>query len=139
MIKDKSTCQMSFNTSDCVWSDSSSICLGPERCIKPQITGKEICFPLAECNEKKWKMFSSHTTWGLCIGHVTKRGTVAIVASAITDLPTHPPLDFSFVGCFKNVMCNFVILLVSPLSRVMLCVHLLIILNKGQAVVVGLA
>ena len=36
-------------------------------------------------------------------------------------------------------MCNFVILLVSPLSRVMLCVHFLIILNKGQAVVVGLA
>ena len=35
-------------------------------------------------------------------------------------------------------MCNFVILLVSPLSRVILCVHFLRIWNKGQAVAVGL-
>ena len=86
-------------------------------------------------------MFSSHTTGasgGLGIGRVTKKRAVAIVASAITDLPTHPPQDFSFVGCL-NVMCNFVILLVSPLSRVILCVHFLRIWNKGQAVAVGLA
>ena len=71
-------------------------------------------------------MFFSHTIVGcLGIGHVTKRWAVAFVASAITDLPTHPPaLRFSFVGCL-NVMCNFVILLiVSRLSRgILLCVH----------------
>ena len=57
LIKDKSTCQMSFNSSDCVWSDSSSICLGPERCIKPQITGKKGNLTLAECNEINGKCF----------------------------------------------------------------------------------
>ena len=59
---------------------------------------------------------------GLDIGHVTRRQAVAFVESAVTDLPTHPPQDFSFAGCL-NVMCNFVILLVSQLSRGMLCVH----------------
>ena len=57
-------------------------------------------------------MFSSHTTGGLGIGHVTKRRAVAIVASAITDLPpTHPPtLRFQFCRLFKfNVqLYNFV-------------------------------
>ena len=71
-------------------------------------------------------MFFSQTAGGLGIGHVTERRTVVFVASAMTDLfthsPTHPPLDFSFVGCL-NVMCNFVILLVSHLSRGMLCIH----------------
>ena len=67
-------------------------------------------------------MFFSHTTGELDLGHVTERQAVAIVTSAITDLPTHPPKDFSFVGCL-NVMCNFVILLVSHLSRGMLRVH----------------
>ena len=64
-------------------------------------------------------MFFSHTIVGcLGIGHVTKRRAVAFVAPAITDLPTHPPaLTFSFVLSCLNVMCNFVILLVSRLSR----------------------
>ena len=52
----------------------------------------------------KWKMFSSHTTGGLGIGRVTKRRAVAVVASAITDLPTYPPtLRFQFCRLFK---CN---------------------------------
>ena len=67
-------------------------------------------------------MLFSHATGELGISHVTKRQAVIIVPSAITDLSTHPPKDFSFVGCL-NVMCNFVILLVSHLSRGMLCVH----------------
>ena len=76
--------------------------------------------------------------WELGIGRVTKRRAVAIVPSAITDLPTHPPKDFSFVGCL-NVMFNFVIWLASHLSRGMLCVHFLGIWNKGQVAAVGLA
>jgi len=67
-------------------------------------------------------MFFSHTAGGLGIGHVTERRAVAFVASAITDLPTHSPLDFNFVRCL-SLMCNFVILLVSHLSMGMLCVH----------------
>ena len=67
-------------------------------------------------------MFFSHTTGGLGIGHVTKRRAVAFVASAITDRPTHPPQDFSFVDCL-NVMCNFVMLLVFHLSRSMFFVN----------------
>ena len=39
----------------------------------------------------KWKMFFSHTAGSLGIGHVTEGQAVAFVASAITDLPTHPP------------------------------------------------
>ena len=67
-------------------------------------------------------MFHSHTIEGLGIGHVTKRRAVAFVVSAITDLPTHSPQDFSFVSCL-NLICNFVILLVSHLSRGMLGIH----------------
>ena len=85
---------MSFNSSDCVWSDSSSTCLGPERCIRPQITGRKGNFPLVEYNEISGKCFPptpSGASGGLGIGRVTKQRAVAIVASAITDLPTHPP------------------------------------------------
>ena len=39
----------------------------------------------------KWKMFFSHTAGSLGIGQVTEGQAVAFVASAITDLPTHPP------------------------------------------------
>ena len=56
-------------------------------------------------------MFSSHTTGGLGIGRVTERWAVAVVASAITDLPTHPPtLRFQFFRLFKCSvqLCNFV-------------------------------
>ena len=49
---------------------------------------------------------------GLGIGHVTERRAVAFAASAITNLPTHP-----------KISGNFVISLVSHLSRGMLCVH----------------
>ena len=45
-------------------------------------------FPLAvhECTVwNKWKIFFSHTTGGLSIGHVTQSRTVAFVASAITN------------------------------------------------------
>ena len=49
---------------------------------------------------------------GLGIGHVTERRAVAFAASAITDLPTH-----------LKISGNFVILLLSHLSRGMLCVH----------------
>ena len=42
-------------------------------------------------------MLFSRTTGYLGIGHVTERLAVALVAFAITDLPTHPPYDFSFV------------------------------------------
>jgi len=56
-------------------------------------------------------MFFSHTAGGLGIGHVIERRAIAFVASAITDLPTHPPtLRFQFCRLFKcNVqLCNFV-------------------------------
>ena len=43
-IKDKGDCQMEFNSSDCVWDDSRSVCLGPERCVQPQIKGKKKYF-----------------------------------------------------------------------------------------------
>ena len=51
-------------------------------------------------------MFFSRATGDLGIGHVTERRGDAFVASAITDLPTHPPQYFTFVGCL-NAMCNF--------------------------------
>ena len=56
------------------------------------------------------------------IDNVTERRAVTFVASPITNLPTHPPLDFNFVPCL-SLMCNFVILLVSHLSMGMLRVH----------------
>ena len=56
-------------------------------------------------------MFSSHIAGGLGIGHVTKWRAVAFAASAIADLtPTHP-----------KISGNFVILLLSHLSKGMLC------------------
>ena len=51
----------------------------------------KVIFPMAECNKTSGKCFFLHTTGGLGIGHVTKRWAVAFAASAITDLPTHPP------------------------------------------------
>ena len=70
-------------------------------------------------------MFSSHTAGSLGIGHVTEGRAVTFVASAITDLPTHPPtLRFQFC-MLLNVRCNFVVLLASYLSKVMICVHFL--------------
>ena len=39
LIDDKATCQVHFNSSDCVWNDSTSSCLGPERCVQPKISG----------------------------------------------------------------------------------------------------
>ena len=47
--------------------------------------------PLAECNEISGKCFSHTPRGGLGIGRVTGRRAVALVAFAITDLPTHPP------------------------------------------------
>ena len=65
-------------------------------------------FPLAECNEISGKCFPP-TPPG--VGRVTERRAVAVVASAITDLPIHlPTLRFQFCRLFKcNVqLCNFV-------------------------------
>ena len=42
LIKDKTTCQVHFNSSDCVWNDSTSSCLGPERCVQPKISGETV-------------------------------------------------------------------------------------------------
>ena len=70
---------------------------------------------------------------------MTERRAVAFVASAITDLPTHPPtLRFHFRTLFKfNVqLCNFVS--VSPFYGHVTCT-LLRIWNKGQAAAFGLA
>ena len=67
-------------------------------------------------------MFFSHTAESLGIGHVTEGRAVAFVASAITELPTHPPYQFCML---LNVWCNFVVLLASYLSKVMICVHFL--------------
>ena len=67
-------------------------------------------------------VFLTHRWGAMGIDNVTERWAVAFVASAITDLPTHSLSDFNFVRCL-SLMCNFVILLVSHLSRSMLCVH----------------
>ena len=42
LIKDKTTCQVHFNTSDSVGNDSTSSCLGPERCVQPKISGETV-------------------------------------------------------------------------------------------------
>lgn len=39
LIKDKETCQNHLNTSECVWNDSTSLCIGPESCVQPEVTG----------------------------------------------------------------------------------------------------
>ena len=63
-----------------------------------QVKKLRVFFPLAESNKIKGKCpFYSQFSGSLGIGHVTERRAVAFVASAITDLPTHPPtLRFQF-------------------------------------------
>ncbi|CAH3033959.1 unnamed protein product [Porites lobata] len=68
LIKDKSTCQMSFNSSDCVWSDFSSTCLGPERCIRPQITAEDKCRELTQsCKRCTSAMQGCSWCDGICV------------------------------------------------------------------------
>lgn len=42
LFQDKATCQVHFNSSDCVWNDSTSSCLRPERCVQPKISGETV-------------------------------------------------------------------------------------------------
>ena len=58
----------------------------------------------------KWVKKASFTDhWGLGIGHVTLRLTVVFIADAITDLPTHPPLEFRLytVLVWMHKPCSF--------------------------------
>ena len=77
-------------------------------------------FPLAECNEISGKCFS-HTPRGS--GYRSCDGKAGSCFCCVRHYwPFHPPtLRFQF--CRLNVMCNFVILFVSHLSRGMLRVH----------------
>ncbi|XP_078358816.1 attractin-like protein 1 [Oculina patagonica] len=68
LIKDKGTCQMHFNSSDCVWNDSTSLCLGPERCVQPQISAEEKCFQLGKsCRSCTSSLHGCSWCDGLCV------------------------------------------------------------------------
>ncbi|KAJ7336559.1 hypothetical protein OS493_011773 [Desmophyllum pertusum] len=43
LIKDKGTCETHANSSDCMWNDSTSSCLGPGQCVQPQISAEQKC------------------------------------------------------------------------------------------------
>ncbi|XP_020606886.1 attractin-like [Orbicella faveolata] len=68
LIDDKATCQVHFNSSDCVWNDSTSSCLGPERCVQPKISADEKCFELGKsCRSCTSSIHGCSWCNGICV------------------------------------------------------------------------
>ncbi|RMX57812.1 hypothetical protein pdam_00006739 [Pocillopora damicornis] len=69
LIKDKETCQNHLNTSECVWNDSTSLCIGPESCVQPEVTVGKKC---SEMNDSCSRCTSSLHGCSYCEGKCVK-------------------------------------------------------------------
>lgn len=114
LMKDKTACEMHSNSSDCTWNVATSTCLGPERCVKPQIKDEDECRELGQSCRRclsgvhgcSWCESERKCVKGNCPNGQEKVDSSDKCSGKVDGSSTCQGTECENFGCFKRSECK---------------------------------